>query len=389
MHMRLVFALANFFVITCAQGISSANSPPSLAAVVPREISSTSIPPCVLQCLTQAAQAADCGMMDRTCACTNALFQRTSLSCIQSGCLPLDQATATILQEEQCRTVSSAMNPTTQTVPASTTSPNVAIAMNIGKAAGLALLLYEHILTWQEEVQYIWRQSTWLIKISFLISRYFALAGHIVNVVYSSPPFLQRLNGNCLPWFKFQMAVPMVLLFNMEFIMMTRVYALYNCRLWVGVTLGIWYLFCRAYNAWSLPIAFSQIETDIHCVPRRTPDNSRWFCLLVVLNQAIFWYLGYWKYRSAVRDGWSNHPLIRLVIRDNSLAFLLLAGLLTTTSQYDFYVKQQGHVVFCILTCVLSIIPCRMVLNTRSFKYETHSDIEHAQLSTVVATGIF
>ncbi|KAF5345583.1 hypothetical protein D9756_011038 [Leucocoprinus leucothites] len=110
--------------------------------------------------------------------------------------------------------------------------------------AGLALLLYDHIATWQDEVQYIWRyasssstwwlydgsdramgarEPTWLITISFLICRYFALAGHIINVVYSSPFFLQRLNGNCLGWFEFQMALPMVLLFNMEFMMTIRV----------------------------------------------------------------------------------------------------------------------------------------------------------------------
>ncbi|KAF5345582.1 hypothetical protein D9756_011039 [Leucocoprinus leucothites] len=133
MYMHLVFALANFFVITCAQGTSSANPPPSLATGVPQEISSTSIPPCVLQCLTQAAQAAGCGMTDRICACTNASFQHASLSCLQSGCPPLDQATAAVLQEEQCRT---AMNPTTQIMPASTTSPNVATTITIGTGAG-------------------------------------------------------------------------------------------------------------------------------------------------------------------------------------------------------------------------------------------------------------
>lgn len=78
-----------------------------------------------------------------------------------------------------------------------------------------------------------------------------------------------------------------------------------------------------------------------------------------------------------------------MVIRDHSWAFLLLAGLLTSTSLYDFYVKQQGHVIFCILTCALSIIPCRIILNTSRFRYKTHSDIEHVELVITMVTNTF
>ncbi|KAF5348115.1 hypothetical protein D9756_010766 [Leucocoprinus leucothites] len=270
---------------------------------------------------------------------------------------------------------------------------------------GLALLLYDHILTWQDEIQYVWRydfrlevplldlngslresrNSTWTMKATYFISRYFALAGHIVNVIYSSPYFIQRQNGDCLAWFKFQMGAMMVLVFNMEFIMMMRVHALYNHKFWVGAVLAAWYMLCRTYNAWALPRAVAQVETNINCIPIKSPGTSRWITyVVIILNQAMFWCLSYRKYRCAVRDGWSDYSLIRLVIRDNSWAFLLLVGVLVSLIPYDVYVKNQGHIIFCIMTCLLSIIPCRLVLNIRCLKYETDSEVEQVDMSTIV-----
>ncbi|KAF5362361.1 hypothetical protein D9756_002790 [Leucocoprinus leucothites] len=183
--------------------------------------------------------------------------------------------------------------------------------------AGLALLLYDHILTWQDEIEYF-AQRKCHIFIALLHSAAECELSTVAQVSDDSNDNTALQHGVHHD----------------------------NERFWVGVTLGLWYLFCRAYGIRSLLIGITQIEMDIYCIPRRSPDDSRWFCLLIVVNQAIFWYLGYWKYRSTVRDGWSNYPLIRIVIRDNSWTFLLFAD-------------------------------------------ETCSDIEHVELSTAVATGIF
>lgn len=90
--------------------------------------------------------------MDKTCACNSIWFQQTSRTCLQSKCSPLDQAAATLLQENQCTngmylvpflssqfpdciivaTTSSTMSLTTQTEPVSTTSPNDALTFGYG-----------------------------------------------------------------------------------------------------------------------------------------------------------------------------------------------------------------------------------------------------------------
>lgn len=42
--------------------------------------------------------------------------------------------------------------------------------------AGLALLLYDHLLTWNQEYQCIWKDFDWFVTLSFILSRYIALA---------------------------------------------------------------------------------------------------------------------------------------------------------------------------------------------------------------------
>ncbi|KXN81066.1 hypothetical protein AN958_06139 [Leucoagaricus sp. SymC.cos] len=191
------------------------------------------------------------------------------------------------------------------------------------------------------------RGSPWHIKATFVLSRYFALLGQIVNVVFSNPTIVQqKLNGNCLPWFKFQMGVLNILIWNMELVMMIRVYALYGCSIWLGVFLGLWFLSCRAFNVWCLQRAASQIRTDANCILEKSPDTVRWLSLIVFVNQAGLWFLSYHKYQTARREGWSAGPLVRLVMRDNCWAFLTVAGLLFSLMPYDIFIKQRGHIIF-------------------------------------------
>lgn len=129
----LIFNLAFLLIKAAAQSPTPTNSQ-LLPIGISTEIQNVNIPPCILQCLTEAARVVGCGTMDKTCACNSIWFQQTSRTCLQSKCSPLDQAAATLLQENQCTnaTTSSTMSLTTQTEPVSTTSPNDALTFGYG-----------------------------------------------------------------------------------------------------------------------------------------------------------------------------------------------------------------------------------------------------------------
>ncbi|KXN80866.1 hypothetical protein AN958_07088 [Leucoagaricus sp. SymC.cos] len=196
-------------------------------------------------------------------------------------------------------------------------------------AAGLSLLVYEQFITWETEFQSIWRSSPWNVKLTFFIARYFSLGAQIANLIYSTPVFIRRQNGNCLPWFKlkFQTGSVMLLMWNLEAIMMVRVYALYGRKLWIGALLIFWFACCRASDVWFWTVGNDQLKLDMYCILTQVSATSRWMSLLVVINQTILWFLSYRKYRTAVRDQWiEQSPVLRTVIRDNSWTLLVLFG---------------------------------------------------------------
>jgi len=173
MQCHLFFGLAFLLIQTTAQGSMPTNSL-SLPIGISTDTQNSNIPPCVLQCLTQSAQVAGCetyvwidfwGLtvawtpvviyrMSKTCACTSASFQQAGRTCLQSNCSSLDQASAALLQENQCTTgtwlilsfiswflmrtiiapASSTASSTSQIVPISTTLPND--ALTVGYAIG-------------------------------------------------------------------------------------------------------------------------------------------------------------------------------------------------------------------------------------------------------------
>ncbi|KAF9449611.1 hypothetical protein P691DRAFT_667119 [Macrolepiota fuliginosa MF-IS2] len=212
--------------------------------------------------------------------------------------------------------------------------------------AGLAVLVYDQILTWEQEVQYIWSGSDIFVKSSYCLSRYLALIIQIVGIIHSSPSVLLRRKGNCLPWFTFQVYTTYLLLWNLELVMMTRVYALYGRTPPMGALLVVWFIISRVLNIWSGMESLKGLEPNLFCTTTETPEDSKWFSLTVVINQFLLWVLTYYKYRSAVREGWSKHPIVRVVVRDNLWVFIILSGIIISLLPYSLYIQQVGNIVF-------------------------------------------
>jgi len=65
--------------------------------------STDGISPCILMCVTSAAQAGGCASItDFSCVCTSAAFQDAAMTCLQTSCTPDDLINALTLQSEKC-----------------------------------------------------------------------------------------------------------------------------------------------------------------------------------------------------------------------------------------------------------------------------------------------
>lgn len=251
--------------------------------------------------------------------------------------------------------------------------------------AALSLLVYDNFLSWDKEKRYIWDTAPWAVRLSFCIGRYIALAGQITNVICSSPSYSGWKPEACLRWHRSQMAVVLILFWNMELVMVVRVYALYNRSIRVGGLLAFWFLLSRGFDAWRVTQMMQEVVMDKECLVPRPSVRVEGFIVLVLLNQGIFWSLTYRRYRSAVREGWSGNPIIRVVMRDNSSVFVVLAGLFCSILPYEIYIKQVLHVMIPIMICTFSIMSSRLILNLRGLKV-SEKDAEQGEISTITST---
>lgn len=247
------------------------------------------------------------------------------------------------------------------------------------------MLVYDSFLNWDKETRYIWGGAPSAIKLSFCICRYLALAGQIVNIIYSSPTFLERGNVNCFRWFLCQMCVVNLLVWNMDLIMIIRIFALYDCSVRLGGILALWFIFCRGLDGWNVSRSSQEVVMDNLCIIRKILKYAKWFSASHLSTQAGFWLLTYRKYRQAKHEGWSNQPLIQLIMWDNSCVLLVLSGVLLSILPYDIYTQKAAHVAIVAMTCAVSIMSSRLILNVRSLKSH-HGDIEQRETLTILTT---
>ncbi|KAJ7806651.1 hypothetical protein B0H14DRAFT_3483933 [Mycena olivaceomarginata] len=108
-----------------SSAISAGESSGSAAGSAAQASATAVLTPCVLGCLTAAANATECGSpANLTCACTNADFQFKSSSCLQAECLASELGAAVGLQQAQCGALSlSATAAPTATAPFTPSNP--------------------------------------------------------------------------------------------------------------------------------------------------------------------------------------------------------------------------------------------------------------------------
>ncbi|KAJ7053659.1 hypothetical protein C8F01DRAFT_1165782 [Mycena amicta] len=193
---------------------------------------------------------------------------------------------------------------------------------------GLTLLFWDHILTFGDEVRFLWRRQRTLSTYCFLLNRYTALFGDIAILYFT---FYSIPAEACKSVNLFRQ---LLLILNQTlicFLLTVRIYALYGrgSKLWMYLTgaaccllaLSLWAISGRRsyplVGVGGCHLGNSQ-DTGIHLA---VPWEALFLydCLIVV---ALFW-----KSFSATRtSGKRDTTLLGLLIRDGSVYFVAMAS---------------------------------------------------------------
>ncbi|THH07271.1 hypothetical protein EW145_g3493 [Phellinidium pouzarii] len=250
----------------------------------------------------------------------------------------------------------------------------------------IATFVYDWLLTFQDEIELIWRAEWTLGKVVFLLTRYLAFVDPAVFVVYM---FYPELDSNlCGSLYTTSIHLLVVGIVVAELIMAIRVYALWGkspCILAILVVLTLAasitsiFLIQRTLDFLFWPKSFLPRLIPCFMLSRNFELSHQIFSvfLIEVLFDTVIMVLTAWKGIAQWGQDSGGSPLLLIFYRDGMAYFLcffvlsmanciIYLNVQTTIKYHDLlieYVQQQSYVL--MLRVFHSVLSTRIILNLR------------------------
>ncbi|KAH8829442.1 hypothetical protein DL96DRAFT_1708575 [Flagelloscypha sp. PMI_526] len=290
------------------------------------------------------------------------------------------------------------------------TAQSILLERDYRSLLGISLLVWDHAITFQDEVTFIWPTFPSRSALNFIVLRYTMLLNHLIvlvaEIIVTIPVhlrFMANLSANFVPCSTvstfnhiFQLLKFTVPSTYVWILISMRVYALYEkrklilaCLLGVaaiGVGIAVWSILAAQDGSTAL---------DAHCI---SPGPSRssaavkagaWEALLFA--DSVVFFLTLWRsYRFAQRTaGLAVIPLLKTIVRDGALYFGVMV-FANAANVITFFVStgDQGPLQGSLSTfsgCISVAMMCRMTLNLfkTSAEETTARDTETTELTLI------
>jgi len=243
--------------------------------------------------------------------------------------------------------------------------------------AAFTFLVWDSILTFQDEVEYIWRMRQCIFKWFYFYFRYVSLATHIFHLVVSSHLSSGHTSDFlCRMWYRYVFLITQVSDCMIEIILATRVFALFNRSRKVGILFGVLILSHLGVSGTSI-VQFPEAEYFEACIlpyPQKEMVASQ--ISLVFTFQSIT--IGMTVFKHAVWDGPGRRrvPTLSFLVQDaarNYVTFFLLGSISLAACGLD---DLRGMAITHWSISMFSTIGCRLILNMERFARESASHDE-------------
>ncbi|KAG2021240.1 hypothetical protein CC2G_006494 [Coprinopsis cinerea AmutBmut pab1-1] len=224
------------------------------------------------------------------------------------------------------------------------------------------------MLTFDDEVRYIWPQRFSLTKGLFFFIQYFtAIVLISLQFVEISTRDPRRPLQTCYIWSVWEALAAFLIIISVDYILVARIYALYPHNRIVKYLIGLFYAAEIIAIAIGFGMAVPQVEFDELCTIVKSP---RIFLVAIgapVAFQTILFAVTMWKFISVVRvGGWKYAHLTMVLVRDGTWAFILLFLLLISEAfLYGFASKAYTGVMYGWLNTLFAFCGYRIILNLK------------------------
>ncbi|KAJ7210673.1 hypothetical protein B0H12DRAFT_1242672 [Mycena haematopus] len=139
------------------------------------------------------------------------------------------------------------------------------IRTNFVAFASLTILVWDHVITFSDEVEYIWKGKKGPIIYLFIFNRYFTPLGFVVNLfAYLSPTWtferfvisvaaphqVSNLPLRCARFVRYEGCTVAIAVEGVGLMMLLRINALYPRQRWISVLLSLMLIVETGINAW-------------------------------------------------------------------------------------------------------------------------------------------
>ncbi|KAF8513394.1 hypothetical protein JB92DRAFT_2830414 [Gautieria morchelliformis] len=263
--------------------------------------------------------------------------------------------------------------------------------LKYGTAAAFTMLLYDYALTFDTEVEYVWKRTWSFGKALFIFNRYFSILALLSNVIGTLSlrmlsllirSFEVVLDPSCQRYTWWNVTLEIVAIISAEIILLIRIHAVYDCnrRLFFAMVA----LFMAEVVSFSIigihgvpAIMWVKDSGSTGCRNEPAPPGSfvAWLSPLIfeTILMSLMVYKGWRTYTSRARS-----ELLHLIIRD-SMFITLLANCIV----YIMSAKPGSQMDPKLALNWAVAIPCtlgsRLLLNMRERYYKA---------STTMATSL-
>ncbi|KAF8882719.1 hypothetical protein BD779DRAFT_1542311 [Infundibulicybe gibba] len=202
--------------------------------------------------------------------------------------------------------------------------------VNRSCVASLAFLTWDILITFEREVQVIWPNPWSAMKLVYFFIRYVPLLVQISILFVGTEltPFFNFSFHDCYIWQVYQGVAAILIVIAMDFILILRVFALYQSSPLIRRLLLMLYVINIMCMATGLGLGIPGIEYNDICLVTYAPTIFLIDAGAPIVFQFILFILTAYKFIAAARAGWGRVPLLFLLMRDGTWAFFLLFAVL-------------------------------------------------------------
>ncbi|KAH7922068.1 hypothetical protein BV22DRAFT_682590 [Leucogyrophana mollusca] len=229
--------------------------------------------------------------------------------------------------------------------------------------SALSFLTWEFCITFGDEVRFVWSKPyksplKWL----FLLTRYVGLGSLIGNrflgIRSRNPSF------SCKSFLALQVSMCQILVTLVEIILMLRLYALYNRDYRISAFLIFLAVAGTVVAIVGLVLSVPETQFDYMCSITHVGSSSTSFIFTFVIIECSVLLLTIVKCISSRRSINQTSPIIKLMLRDGTLAFLAMTATLIISS--ILLIAAHGSLASTLYPWVIatySCAGCRIIIN--------------------------